>query len=120
MGKQWAAEDPAKRQLFQSMADDIKIQHQRDNPGYCYQPRKPTDKKRRMSKKKAAALANMAETLTSTSTTSLGTITTSTSGTTSATTSNTVSVPAMPISANVASQGVSFSASIANSGRSLA
>ncbi|MCJ1385714.1 hypothetical protein MMC17_008837 [Xylographa soralifera] len=109
MGKQWAAEDPEKRQLFRSMAEDIKKQHQRDNPGYCYQPRKPTDKKRRMSKKKAAALANMAEALTSTSTTSLSAITTSTSGTMSATNVNSASVPT--ISANAASQGVDCSAS---------
>ncbi|MCJ1323159.1 hypothetical protein MMC15_008513 [Xylographa vitiligo] len=110
MGKQWAAEEPEKRQQFKSMADDIKEQHQRANPGYCYQPRKPTDKKRRMSKKKAAALASMAEALTSASTTSLNTITTSASGTMSTTNVNPASLP-VPIPANVAGQGVKLSAS---------
>ncbi|MCJ1396772.1 hypothetical protein MMC18_009664 [Xylographa bjoerkii] len=106
MGKQWAEEDPVKRQQFMAMAEDIKKQHQLDNPNYCYQPRKPTDKKRRMTKKKAATLVNMAEALTSSSATSFNTINPVTSGIVSTANVNPASVSAIPSSANVASQGV--------------
>ena len=106
MGKQWKAEDPVKRQQFQLMAEDIKKQHQRDNPGYCYQPRKPTDKKRRMSKKKAAALANMAGILTSTSTSSFSTITTSSSDTMSTADVSPALVSILPSPANTVNQDI--------------
>lgn len=39
--------------FFQKIADDEKAAHQQRYPGYIYQPRKPAEKKKRMSKKKA-------------------------------------------------------------------
>lgn len=39
------------------MADTIKRQHTAAHPEYQYQPRKPSEKKRRMTRRKAAALA---------------------------------------------------------------
>ena len=41
------------------MAEALKQQHVRDHPGYQYQPRKPADRKRRMTRRKFAALAKM-------------------------------------------------------------
>ena len=41
------------------MAEDRKKEHLRENPDYQYRPRKPTEKKRRMTKRKAAALAKL-------------------------------------------------------------
>ena len=41
------------------MAEDRKKKHLRENPDYQYRPRKPTEKKRRMTKRKAAALAKL-------------------------------------------------------------
>ena len=41
------------------MAEALKQQHVRDHPGYQYQPRKPVEKKRRMTRRKYAALAKM-------------------------------------------------------------
>ena len=45
------------------MAEDIKEKHFMDHPQYSYQPRKPTDRKRRMTRKKAAVLSSMSNTL---------------------------------------------------------
>lgn len=41
------------------MAEAIKKKHHRDHPNYLYQPRKPADKKRRMTRRKIATLATM-------------------------------------------------------------
>ena len=41
------------------MAEAIKKKHFRDHPNYQYQPRKPADKKRRMTRRKIATLAAM-------------------------------------------------------------
>ena len=45
------------------MADEIKQKHLQDNPEYSYQPRKPSEKKRRMTRRKAAVLADISQTL---------------------------------------------------------
>ena len=41
------------------MAKQAKARHLLEHPGYQYQPRKPSEKKRRMSRRKAAASANL-------------------------------------------------------------
>lgn len=45
------------------MANQVKKKHLQDNPEYSYQPRKPSEKKRRMTRRKAAVLAGMTDTL---------------------------------------------------------
>ena len=42
---------------FKAMAESLKKQHFRDHPEYVYQPRKPAEKKRRMTRGKIAAPA---------------------------------------------------------------
>ena len=59
MGLQWRAESQTTKDHFKHMANVLKEQHLKDNPEYSYQPRKSADKKRRMTRKKAAALANI-------------------------------------------------------------
>lgn len=53
----WADETTEVRAKFKQQADNAKIAHARLHPGYTYQPRRPSDKKKRMTKKKIAALA---------------------------------------------------------------
>lgn len=48
---------------WNNVADEIKKKHFQDNPEYSYQPRKPSEKKRRMTRGKAAVLAKMTDTL---------------------------------------------------------
>ena len=50
---------------YKKMADDLKRKHVREHPGYSYQPRKPAEKKRRMTRRKAEALAGMSTDATS-------------------------------------------------------
>lgn len=59
LGAQWANESSAVRNLYKARAENTKVEHLKKNPGYQYRPRKPSEKKRRMTKKKAAALASM-------------------------------------------------------------
>ena len=47
------------------MAGDLKRKHIREHPGYSYQPRKPAEKKRRMTRRKADVLAAMSTDVTS-------------------------------------------------------
>ncbi|KAL8966984.1 MAG: hypothetical protein Q9183_003124 [Haloplaca sp. 2 TL-2023] len=53
LGKQWQNETPEVKAAYKAMADEIKKQHLLANPGYQYQPRKPAEKKRRMTRRKA-------------------------------------------------------------------
>ena len=53
LGKQWQNETPEIKAAYKAMADEIKRQHLLANPGYQYQPRKPAEKKRRMTRRKA-------------------------------------------------------------------
>lgn len=57
LGKQWKDEDDLTKADFKLMADSIKKKHFLDHPEYQYQPRKPTEKKRRMTRRKAEALS---------------------------------------------------------------
>ena len=52
----WQGETQAVRNEFKVKADIAKHEHQEKYPGYSYKPRKSSEKKRRMTKKKAAAL----------------------------------------------------------------
>ena len=63
LGNQWRNEDQATKMHWKEMAEDIKQKHFVDHPEYSYQPRKPTDRKRRMTRKKAAVLSSMSTTL---------------------------------------------------------
>lgn len=48
---------------WNNVAEEIKKKHFHDNPEYSYQPRKPSEKKRRMTRGKAAVVAGMTDTL---------------------------------------------------------
>ena len=63
LGSQWKEEDQTTRDHFKAMAQAIKKKHQRDHPEYSYQPRKPTERKRRMTRKKAAVLSELTSAL---------------------------------------------------------
>lgn len=51
----WQAETANARSYFKQLAEEEKEEHLRLHPDYRYQPRKPSEKKRRISKKKAGA-----------------------------------------------------------------
>lgn len=57
IGDQWRAEPEEVRALYKQKAEDAKRQHERDHPGYQYQLRKPSEKKKRMTKNKLAKMA---------------------------------------------------------------
>ncbi|KAI7282575.1 hypothetical protein KC345_g3440 [Hortaea werneckii] len=57
IGRQWRAESETVRAAYIRQAEDRKEQHAIANPGYQYQPRKPSEKKKRMTKNKLAKLA---------------------------------------------------------------
>ena len=63
LGQQWKNESFATKEHFISLAKQLKEKHIRENPQYAYQPRKPGDKKRRMTPKKAAKLQALAGSL---------------------------------------------------------
>ena len=52
----WQNESIAVRNKFKRLAEDEKKLHLQLHPNYRYQPRKPSDKKRRMTKKKEDAI----------------------------------------------------------------
>ena len=56
IGRKWKAETEAVRNEYKSKAENAKRQHAIDHPGYQYQPRKPSEKKKRMTKTKVAKL----------------------------------------------------------------
>ena len=56
LGRQWKEESEEVKSTYKSRAEHIKHQHAMNNPGYQYAPRKPGDKKRRMTKKKLARM----------------------------------------------------------------
>ncbi|KAK3700397.1 hypothetical protein LTR37_016008 [Vermiconidia calcicola] len=56
IGRKWKAETEAVRNEYKRKAEDAKRQHAIDHPGYQYQPRKPSEKKKRMTKTKLAKL----------------------------------------------------------------
>ncbi|RMY22330.1 hypothetical protein D0867_02795 [Hortaea werneckii] len=61
IGRQWRAESETVRAAYTRRAEDMKEQHAIANPGYQYQPRKPSEKKKRMTKNKLAKLAAKAQ-----------------------------------------------------------
>nr|AFQ62783.1 MAT1-2-1 [Hymenoscyphus albidus] len=66
IGKMWSEETDEVTNYFKAQADQAKVEHAIKYPNYQYQPRKPSEKKRRMTKKKAATLAaNATEAMTS-------------------------------------------------------
>jgi hypothetical protein len=56
VGKEWRQQSGAVQAAYKARAERIKKQHAINNPGYQYAPRKPGDKKRRMTKKKLARM----------------------------------------------------------------
>lgn len=72
LGTQWRNESEATKVHWKAMAEDIKEKHFVDHPQYSYQPRKPTDRKRRMTRKKAAVLSSMSNMVFTPSSTPLG------------------------------------------------
>jgi len=60
LGEQWSRESAEVKARWKAVADDIKRKHSEMFPDYQYQPRKPSEKKRRMTRRKAAALAKIA------------------------------------------------------------
>lgn len=60
IGKQWKNESDEVKEAYKCKAEAAKRQHLVDNPGYQYQPRKPSEKKKRMTKGKLAKLASKA------------------------------------------------------------
>jgi hypothetical protein len=57
----WNAESEGVKAEWKTKADIVKIEHALKYPGYTYQPRKPTEKKRRMTKKKTEAINALRE-----------------------------------------------------------
>ncbi|KAL2065446.1 hypothetical protein VTL71DRAFT_3116 [Oculimacula yallundae] len=60
ISKMWHAAPASIIAQYQELAKQAKAQHLANNPNYQYQPRKSSEKKRRMTKKKAATLERAA------------------------------------------------------------
>ncbi|KAF2150469.1 hypothetical protein K461DRAFT_295749 [Myriangium duriaei CBS 260.36] len=58
IGRMWQGESHAVKAEWKRAADRMKLQHEKDYPDYHYQPRKSSEKKRRMSKRKASKSNN--------------------------------------------------------------
>ncbi|KAK5163339.1 uncharacterized protein LTR77_010712 [Saxophila tyrrhenica] len=56
IGRQWKEESEGIKELYKRKSEEAKRQHAIDHPGYQYQPRKPSEKKKRMTKTKLAKL----------------------------------------------------------------
>jgi hypothetical protein len=57
IGQMWQNESWEVHAKYRAMADKAKKEHLLKHPGYTYKPRKSSEKKRRMSKKKLAAMS---------------------------------------------------------------
>src|SRR5437763_10346675 len=57
LGKRWKTESDDVKAHFKHLADEIKAKHLQEHPDYQYAPRKPSEKKRRMTARRAAELA---------------------------------------------------------------
>lgn len=57
LGRQWNNEDEATKDEWRLKADDFKKQHAIIYPSYQYHPRKPSEKKRRVTRRKSEAAA---------------------------------------------------------------
>nr|AGS13705.1 HMG mating-type protein MAT1-2-1 [Aspergillus lentulus] len=49
LGKQWKDEDEEVKAQFRTLAEELKKKHAEDHPDYHYTPRKPSERKRRVS-----------------------------------------------------------------------
>lgn len=56
LGRKWNQESEDVKNEYRARAETIKKKHALDNPGYQYAPRKPSEKKRRMTARKLAHL----------------------------------------------------------------
>lgn len=57
LGREWKSEPDEVKARYRKLADEIKAKHMQDHPDYQYAPRKPSEKKRRMTARRAAELA---------------------------------------------------------------
>ncbi|KAK5732033.1 hypothetical protein LTR17_010869 [Elasticomyces elasticus] len=57
IGDKWRGESEEVRDVYKQKAADAKALHELNHPEYQYQPRKPSEKKRRMTKNKLAKIA---------------------------------------------------------------
>jgi hypothetical protein len=57
LGKRWKSESDDVKAHFKQLADEIKAKHMQEHPDYQYAPRRPSEKKRRMTARRAAELA---------------------------------------------------------------
>ena len=60
IGEKWRNEDKAVKACFETLAKHMKAKHLLEHPDYQYKPRKPSEKKRRMTRRKQATLVNTA------------------------------------------------------------
>lgn len=60
LGTQWKNETAETKDRFRVAAENVKQEHSAKYPDYHYQPRKPSEKKRRMTRRKAATLLDSA------------------------------------------------------------
>lgn len=67
LGTQWKDEIESTKARYISLAQKLKVKHFLEHPDYQYQPRKPSEKKRRMTRRKAAVLAESEQTKSSSS-----------------------------------------------------
>lgn len=56
LGKQWKAETEEIRAFYKSKAEAAKLAHVTQYPDYQYRPRRPEEKKRRMTKNKKSKM----------------------------------------------------------------
>jgi hypothetical protein len=55
VGMMWTDEGEEGKKIWKAKAEQVKEEHMRLHPDYSYQPRKPSEKKRRMTKRKNRA-----------------------------------------------------------------
>lgn len=63
IAQMWRNEPQSVKDEYRSRAEAERRQHAIDHPGYQYQPRKPSEKKKRMTKNKVAKLATSSNTV---------------------------------------------------------
>jgi hypothetical protein len=57
LGKKWKSEPDGVRAYYKKLAEEIKAQHKQNHPDYPYTPLKSSEKKRRMTARRAAEIA---------------------------------------------------------------
>jgi HMG (high mobility group) box len=57
LGKKWKSEPDGVKAYYKELAEEIKAQHKQNYPDYQYTPRKSSEKKRRMTPRRAAEMA---------------------------------------------------------------